>query len=471
MDDNQQPNYSHSSSLRSDAIDDEILEDTEVIPTPLGEKEATRVSIQQLPLELFTQILRIILEESCHSSECFKQLCLVCNDWYQTILSTSELWTVINDTEPLAHLKNALRLSGNAPLNILLTGRLMQLVDLLIPHSNRWKSLEIYRFTRLQRNRFTSLLAATTPSLAHLSLSTNHHLEDILTLGEGVVRANDIAFEQNPAPSKSITLSGDPSRLAKPYRASLAEMAQLALNVIGPFGTPTSTYLPPLDACSTLALDNLTDPDCGLFHAGNSGFASLSSQIITAQNYLNINVHATGLMLSAMGTDGVFHLTIQNADPCHSLSVIATFIVLLDLKVRLSVEMWASVETFGPLPVGVLDVLPPTVEKLVISGEYKYLLEYLARPKRGPAGVYEWPCPSLRDLECGVEDFDEEKTLDVDAVRRFLSGRWDKTNLPEDVEPKDYQYPRKFDNLSFTGFTSEPAEMQTILQTLHEIRE
>ncbi|KAG8893989.1 hypothetical protein FRB99_001596 [Tulasnella sp. 403] len=516
MDDDQQTDFGHSSSQRSDALKDE--EDIQVaavssetrcdgvrirISTPHGKNVASRASIQQLPLELFIRILHLVLEDSLYDSSDLKDLCLVCNDWHRTIRLTPSLWTLIDDAEPLAYIKDALRLSGNALLRIRLTGRLSPLFDLLIPHSHRWNSLDLAfsGFRRRERRRIASLLTTTTPSLAHISLSTDHPLEDAFILGDGGA-LRSLCLSGASMAWESPRLSGltrlclneilhppSLSRLVGIIQAS-PNLAELVLSEWHNRDATSSDHLAPLSilafpnlrrltlsniplshivaivthiqapTCSTLALNNLTDPDCGLFRPCKSGFTSLLSQVIAAQAHLQINIHAAGITLFVRSADDLFQLSFFKVDVSHSLSIIATLIASFNLKVRLSIEILTATESFGALPVGLLDVFPPTVETLGIPGEYKYLLEYLARPKRGPSGAYGWPCPALRELR--FKGSRESKTFDGDAVLKFLSGRWGKTNLPEGIESDGYHHPRKLDNLRFVGFDVTPAEMQAI---------
>ncbi|KAG8890166.1 hypothetical protein FRB99_003910, partial [Tulasnella sp. 403] len=476
------------------ALDDKVVEDiqgTDVSSRTLGdrvkartsaphaEKEATRVSIQQLPLELFTQILHIVLEES---------------DYFFPMLSRSFPW----------HVEDVLTLSENTPLSIRLTGRVKQLVDILIPHSYRWRSLELV-FTNYQEDIVAPLLAATTPSLVDLSLSATNVPWSSYSLGAGgalrslSVSGTSIAWESPRLSGLTKLCLSDIAY--PPTLSSLVDILQASPNLVEVIlntwrkregtifyhlaSTPTLIlpnlsrlslcHIPlayttailthiraPICSETALTLENPFSPDCQLFRSCKSGFASLLSRIITAHNHLDVSIHVSDVKLSA-GTDGAFKCGIYDVDASHVLSVIGSFIAALDLKVRLSVELWASTFALGLVSVDVLDLLPPTVESLSIFGDYRHILDYLAYPKQGTARVYEWPCPTLREVRCHFEGYAGESSLvDKDAVLKFLSGRWSKATLPEGVEPDDYTYPRKLANLRFIGFDCMPNQTQAI---------
>ncbi|KAG8893988.1 hypothetical protein FRB99_001595 [Tulasnella sp. 403] len=471
--------------------------------TPRDEKEAIQCLRQQLPLELLIRILHLVLKNSFYSSRCFKKLSVVCKDWHQIIVSTAELWTVIrDDTEPLAHIKKALCLSRNSPLSIQLTGHITLPVDLLIPHSNRWRSLDL-KFTHSQEDPIASLLSATTPSLVDLSLSATRVPWSNFSLGEGralrslSVSGISIAWESPrlsglttlcltniphpPTLSRLVDiLQTSPNlrelilntwrkreatsfyHLASTPTLAFPNLRRLSLRRIPPeFMTAILTYIQ-APVCSRLSLNNLTDEGFALFRSCNSGFASLWTQVITAQDHLRISIYSSRLEFSAQGTDGKFVATFDRVDPSHSLSVIAPFISILN--VRLSVEMWNSFFSDN-WPVDVFDVLPPAVESLSIFSNYWHVLEHLARPKLGPAGVYEWPCPSLREVWCIIErPFAEKPLVNVEMVLKFLGGRWGKANLLEDVGPNAYNYPSKLDKLWFIGFEVTPGQMEALYE-------
>ncbi|KAG8901424.1 hypothetical protein FRB99_005312 [Tulasnella sp. 403] len=459
----------------------------------------------QLPPEIFGEILYLAVKDEDKPTHRSRQLCLVGKAWYPVIRSTPYLWRFIDDTDSLKQVKEALELSRDLPLRIKFIGQLEREVDVFLRESHRWESLDVHDHGR-EMPSMATLLSATTPKLTCLTIRAptfRRARPPVAELGHGsnlhylTLWGASMVWETNRLSGlvnlwlDRISQPPSVSRLLEILQAS-PQLSVLDLNEWPGWedATPSPPTLPSLSfpyltrlhlskiptaytlsimknvqapQCSDLSLAYLTDPDCGLFEPGDSGFASLISRLLTQRegtdDDLHITMYSDYLVFSSGGMNG-FLLSLHHQDPPHCLLSVAAFISRFKITQPISIDTHSWTGPIHPFPVTALDYLPPTVKRLNASGDYKPTMEYLSRPRKGSDGRYEWPCPTLESLQFHSEKY--ERLLDEDAVLAFLSGRWGRANIPP--ETSDYVHPRKLEYLLFQYFTSTPESVQNIYE-------
>ncbi|KAG8908040.1 hypothetical protein FRB99_000858 [Tulasnella sp. 403] len=465
------------------------------------------VPLYQLPPEIFSRVLYLVLEDETDPSRHRRRLCLVGKAWNHAIRSTPELWTFIDSKESEKQVGDGLRLSGGLPLRVRWTAWCEQPADPLIQHSRRWSELEIVN-NRFQDKTTASLLAATTPKLTRLSISSmwKRSSDSVALTEDGAnLRYLDLrGLSMNwDSPRLSGLISLRLSHLSSPPSISrLLDILQTSphihtLHLEDWEGwqdvSPVPPTLPSLTfpnlvhlrlskipvayilaivkyiqapQCSDISLDDITDPECGLFQEYDSGFASLVRRLLFSSGEalrLDFALYDDFLQLSSgfQWMSNTLSFNVEHFDPPYCFRIISRFVAQLKLNVHLCIDASGWTRPYHPFLSAALDMLSPTVSKLSIAGEFKPLLEYLARPQEKPDETYAWPCPSLRELE--LTSTGRKKPLNQDIILEFLRGRWGKANVPP--EAPHYSHPQKLETLSLSRFRSTPA---TVIQSIFD---
>ncbi|KAG8908031.1 hypothetical protein FRB99_000849 [Tulasnella sp. 403] len=467
--------------------------------------------LYRLPPEIFGKILYMALVNTDHTTWHRGRLCRVGRAWYRVIRSTPDLWTFIDDRDPVKSVEESLRLSGD------LTLRIKSVIggwwkhgdlDLLLGESRRWGSLDLCDYV-LENGPYTApFLTSTMPNLTRLRIvgspTVSYVLGDIphlrhlelqgVSMDWGTTRLSRLVsltlvdILQPPSISRLVeVLEASPQievvdfrhwphRTLEPVLPTIPTLPSLVfpqLSLLQLFAVPIDYILAIVKhiqapQCCKFIIETISVPNCGLFEGIDSGFASLVRRLLlsssAAGQHLEVILDEDCLRfatnkLPPVGGEFALHLRQERLDLQHSFQAVSAFITQLDSKIPTSILIRKWYYPYDSVLFPVLDLFSPTLTKLVINGDYQPLMEYLAQPRMEPGGTYTWPCPMLQTLHF-FSTSPSTGQLDGDVVLAFLSGRWGRANVPQ--EAQHLSHPQRLNYLCLDSWSTTSATVQAI---------
>lgn len=144
-----------------------------------------KTSAADLPFDILFIIFDLCWEKRTHPERPFPMIAShVCRKWRQHTLGTPSFWAIVNirDSRPqLEKYQTWLERSGESPLTIVLGDEpfeqrsiknIKDIMRLIVPHANRWKSLKIWYIPqKIIQVIFDRLLDVPMPSLTELEVN------------------------------------------------------------------------------------------------------------------------------------------------------------------------------------------------------------------------------------------------------------------------------------------------------------